>query len=216
MGEPAKRTYTSRLRTEQAKQTRRQIVEVAAVLFAEQGYGATTIDAVAAAAGVSRKTVFTSVGGKVELMKLAYDFAITGDDEPVPLRERAAIRTLAAEPDPARMLTGFAALITEINTRITGIYMAMEAAAQIDHQIKDLYEALLQQRLTAMRNPATQLAEADALHPDLTIDTAADLLWLHNDPALFDKLVRRRNWPPARYQAWLASALCNQLLRHPR
>jgi hypothetical protein len=64
-----------------------------------------------------------------------------------------------------------------------------------------------------MRNPATQLADQSALHPDLTIDTAADLLWLHNDPALFDKLVRQRGWPTTRYQNWLAGTLRDQLLR---
>ena len=36
---------------------------------------------------MSRKTVFDSVGGKAQLMKLAYDFAIVGDDEPVPLAD---------------------------------------------------------------------------------------------------------------------------------
>jgi hypothetical protein len=47
---------------------------------------------------VSRKTVFDSVGGKAQLMKLAYDFAIVGDDEPLPLRERSEMADLLAEP----------------------------------------------------------------------------------------------------------------------
>ena len=49
-----KRDYRSELRTAQARQTRRSIVSEAARLFVEDGYGATTIDAVAEAAGVSR------------------------------------------------------------------------------------------------------------------------------------------------------------------
>ena len=85
------RTYSSTLRADQARQTRRRIVDAAAELFAEYGYAGTTIDAVATAAGVSRKTVFDSVGGKAQLMKLAYDFAIVGDDEPVPLADRPEI-----------------------------------------------------------------------------------------------------------------------------
>jgi AcrR family transcriptional regulator len=70
------RSYSSALRADQARQTRRRIVDAAAELFAERDYTGTTIDAIAAAAGVSRKTVFDSVGGKAQLMKLAYDFAI--------------------------------------------------------------------------------------------------------------------------------------------
>ena len=74
------RSYSSPLRADQARQTRKRIVDAAAELFAERGYTGTTVDAVAAAAGVSRKTVFDSIGGKARLMKLAYDFAIVGDD----------------------------------------------------------------------------------------------------------------------------------------
>ena len=76
--------YRSGLRTEQARATRRAVVEAAHHLLVERGYQGTTIDAVAERAGVSRKTVFTAVGGKAELLKLAFDWALVGDDEPVP------------------------------------------------------------------------------------------------------------------------------------
>ena len=90
MSQPAKR-YTSEIRDEQARRTRRAIVTAAHDLFLAQGYAATTIDAVAQAAHVSRRTVFNSVGGKATLLRLALDWAIVGDDEPVPLAERPAI-----------------------------------------------------------------------------------------------------------------------------
>jgi len=54
MTETSKRAYSSDLRTEQARRTRKQIVDAAAVLFAEQGFAGTTVDAIAKAAGVSR------------------------------------------------------------------------------------------------------------------------------------------------------------------
>ena len=83
MVDVVKRQYRSDLRTSQARETRRAIVAAASRLFVERGYGATTIDAVADAAGVSRKTVFTAVGGKVDLLKVALDWAVAGDDRPV-------------------------------------------------------------------------------------------------------------------------------------
>src|SRR3954468_13047533 len=107
MPDGGKRSYTSGLRAAQALRTRAQIVAAAAALFVDHGYAATTIDAIAAAAGVSRKTVFTSVGSKAALIRLAYDQAIAGDDDPAPLRERPTIKVLEAEPDAARMLAGF-------------------------------------------------------------------------------------------------------------
>lgn len=130
----------------------------------------------------------------------------------MPLRERSSIRALAAERDPVRMLTGYATLVTEIHARIAPLCVALEGAAQIDPQAKELYERIQSERLAAMRTPAAKLFDEGALRPDLTIDMAADLLWLHNDPVLFDKLVRRRAWPISRYERWLAATLHSQLL----
>ena len=83
--QPPKR-YASQVRDEQARRTRRAIVTAAHDLFLAQGYAATTIDAIAAAAHVSRRTVFNSVGGKAALLKLAWDWAVVGDDAVLELR----------------------------------------------------------------------------------------------------------------------------------
>src|SRR4051812_45099585 len=103
-----KRTYRSDLRAAQAQATRRSIVGAATRLFVEDGYGPTTIDAVADAAGVSRKTVFTAVGGKLDLLKVALDWAVAGDDAPVPLSDRASMRALREQTDPVVLLNGIA------------------------------------------------------------------------------------------------------------
>src|SRR5258707_5333330 len=77
-GERVKRPYDSRLRRERAEATRLAIAAAAGRLFAERGYAATSIEEIAAAAGVGRATVFNSVGGKPELLKKAYPFAVRG------------------------------------------------------------------------------------------------------------------------------------------
>ena len=59
--QPPKR-YASQVRDEQARRTRRAIVTAAHDLFLARGYAATTIDGIAEAAHVSRRTVFNSVG----------------------------------------------------------------------------------------------------------------------------------------------------------
>src|SRR6476661_10088036 len=94
------RPYRSTLRADQARATRRAIVSAARDLFVELGWSHTTIDAVAGRAQVSRKTVFTSVGGKAALLKLALDWALVGDDEPVPLSRRQVIAELEQLKDP--------------------------------------------------------------------------------------------------------------------
>jgi AcrR family transcriptional regulator len=212
MSVSGKRSYTSELRATQAMRTRRQIVDAASTLFAERGYGATTIDAIAAAAGVSRKTVFTSAGGKLELLKLAYDFAVAGDDEPVAMRDRPAIRALEALEDPVRLLTGFAEIITGIGGRIAPVFGALQAAAEVEAEARALFETVQAQRLSAMVTPAKRLSALGALKPGLTVRKAADILWVHNDPALYLKLVVQREWSRTQFRQWLAGALCDQLL----
>ncbi len=212
MGDVGKRSYNSELRVAQALHTRAQIVAAAAELFVANGYAATTIDAIAVAAGVSRKTVFTSVGSKAELIKLAYDYATAGDAEPIPLRERPTIKALEIEPDAARMLAGFAEMVTGIQGRIAGLHVALAGAAESDPEARTLFEHLEQQRLAAMKRPATLLSRRGALRRGLTIVTAADILWLHNDPMLYHQLVHKRQWTQAQFQNWLSHALQTQLL----
>jgi AcrR family transcriptional regulator len=213
MSDRGKRSYNSDLREAHARRTRAQIVAAAAELFAENGYAATTIDAIAQAAGVSRKTVFTSAGGKAALIKLAYDYAITGDDEPVPLRERPVIKALEAEPDAARMLAGFSDMVTGIQGRTARLYMALVGAAESEPEARKLLEQLEQQRLAAMNKPATLLSRRGALRRGITIAMAADILWLHNDPVLYHQLVHKRQWAPAQFRDWLTHALQTQLLK---
>jgi AcrR family transcriptional regulator len=90
------------VRDEQARRTRRAIVTAAHDLFLAQGYAATTIDGIAEAAHVSRRTAFNSVGGKAALLKLALDWAIVGDDEPITMADRPAIKAIQAESDPGQ------------------------------------------------------------------------------------------------------------------
>jgi AcrR family transcriptional regulator len=206
------RSYSSTLRADQARRTRRRIVDAAAELFAEHGYAGTTIDAVATAAGVSRKTVFDSVGGKAQLMKLAYDFAIVGDDEPVPLADRPEMRAMLAEPDYGKRLAMYASLVVGIDRRLSSAWRAFEGAATSDPEAAKFYVAMVQQRRQAMREAAQMFADAGALRPDLDVEVAADLMWFYNDPSLYDKLVRQRGWSVDRFQAWLAEALQVQLL----
>ena len=98
-GQPPRR-YASEVRDEQARRTRRAIVAAAHDLFLAEGYAATTIDAIAAAAHVSRRTVFNSVGGKAALLKLAW----TGRSPATTNRSRwrNARRSRRSRPHPTR------------------------------------------------------------------------------------------------------------------
>ncbi len=212
MTDVGKRVYRSDLRDGQARATRRQIVTAASRLFAERGYAAATIDAVAKEAGVSRKTVFTSVGGKAELMKLAYDWAVTGDDEPVSMGNRPEVLALAEEPDPARVLEKWCAMLSTQMARVAPMHAALRSAADVDPQAHELFETVQDQRLAGMRRPVALLTERGALRKGLSQRRAIDIVWLYVEPLQWELLVTRRGWSRAAYADWLAASLKLHLL----
>lgn len=213
MSATVKRDYRSALRAAQALQTRRSIVAAASRLFVEDGYGATTIDAVAAAAGVSRKTVFTAVGGKLDLLKVALDWAVAGDDRPLPVADRDEMRHAMAEDDAAAVLRGCAREMVAITGRAAGLAQALEVAAGTDPAARELVAQGRRYRLDDARMVVDRVRDLGALTSDLTYDEAVDLVWLAIDPALFDRLVVVRGWSTSRFAEWLGDNLCRQLLR---
>ena len=214
MNHRAKR-YTSEIRDEQARRTRRAIVAAAHDLFLAQGYAATTIDAIAEAAHVSRRTVFNSVGGKAALLKLALDWAIAGDDEPVAVADRPAVQAIQAETDPRRALALWAQMVTEIAARAAPIAGVLTAAADADPDAAQLVADGERDRMFGATAFIRQLASLHGLAPGLTRQHAADLCWLYADPYLYRRLVAQRGWTTGDFTQWLTSSLGATLLRRP-
>src|SRR3954451_11555272 len=110
----SERTYSSPLRAQQADATRRAVLAAARELFTAQGYGATTIDQIAARAGVSKPTVFSAVGNKQTVLSAVRDVAMAGDDEKLSMVERPLAEQIRQEPDPHRAVELLAGLFTRI------------------------------------------------------------------------------------------------------
>jgi AcrR family transcriptional regulator len=199
------RPYRSEVRTQQARATRRAVVEAAAGLFVARGYAETTLDAVAAAAGVSRRTVVNAVGGKAALLALAWDFSLVGDDEPVPMVDRPAVTAIRASTDPAGSLRRWAAMVAEVEERAAPIGRVLEAAADVDPDAAALLARAATERLTGARDFAEHLASIDGLAPGVTVRRAADAFWALNDGTLYRRLVLERGWSTAEFTDWLTA-----------
>lgn len=210
--ESVKRDYRSALRAGQARQTRRTVVSAAAAVFVEHGFAGATIDAVAAAAEVSRKTVFTAVGGKVELLKTALDWAITGDDEEASLAERDELSAALADDDPARLLEGWVNVLVDVAIRVAPLFRALEVAADSDEAARALLGQYERQRLDGARTVVARLDELGALTDRLRRAEAIDIAWLAGDPTLFSRLVGTRGWSHRRFRTWLIRLIGSQLL----
>jgi AcrR family transcriptional regulator len=206
-----KRPYQSALRGAQAQSTRAAVIAAAARLFAEKGYAAASIEEIAAAAGVSRATVFASVGGKAKLLKTALDVAIVGDDEPIALPDRPRSRAIRAEPDPRKYLALYAELVTEIDGRLASIHEAVRGAAGVDPEARALWESHLAQHRQGAANVIGDLIRKGGIRSDLDPESGADIVWLLG-PGAYHMLVHGRGWSPERFQSWLTETYISQLL----
>jgi len=99
-----RKTEPGTRRAAQARATRRRITDQALELFLRHGYAATTLDQIAAQAGVAVQTVYFHFGNKATVLKEVVDVLAVGDDEPIPLLDRPWVERVRQEPDSRRAL----------------------------------------------------------------------------------------------------------------
>jgi TetR/AcrR family transcriptional regulator, regulator of autoinduction and epiphytic fitness len=208
-----KRRYESEHRREQARVTRRTILDAAASLFVDPGYAATPLTAVAAHAGVAVQTVYKIFGTKKALLSALVDVTIAGDDEPVALPDRPFIDDINALPRARDRIERFAAHLTETHARQATVMLALAGAATADPDAAAIWRKTLDERHRGMRMFAAALAATGELRPGHTVDTAADVLWLAMDVRNYDWLVRERGWSAEEFRRWYVQTVAAALLR---
>jgi AcrR family transcriptional regulator len=205
--------YRSPRRQEQARQTRAAILAAARERFLERGYSATTIDEIAAAAGVSKPTVFTAVGNKAQLLKVVRDVAMAGDDDPVPVAERPSVERAR----DARTAQEALRLIVEHTVRLSGRYARIDevlrgAAATGEPELAELWETSEQQRRTGAGILLGIIRGKGPLRPGLDLRLGEDILSTYMAPDLYLRLVHTLGWTAGDFQRWLEATLAWQLL----
>jgi AcrR family transcriptional regulator len=202
-----RRRYDASGRQEQAKAARRAVVIAARELFEEAGYRPTTINAVAQRAGVSAESIYKGFGNKAALVKAVFDFVIAGDDEPVAVVQRPEAEAIRAEPDVQR----------KIEMYVTGMAMRQQRSAKVqiliregrhgDDTLEELWQRLLDERLTGMTMLGRHLFETGQLRDGIEMDEVRDVLWTYIAVEIYELLVLRRGWTLERYADWLARAV---------
>ncbi len=208
----ARRPYRSALREDQARATRRAVVVAARDLFLELGWSRTTIDAVAGRAGVSRKTVFTSVGGKAALLKLALDWALVGDDEQVPLSERRVIAELEQLTDPHTLVARWAQFIAELEERAAPLADVLVVAADADPEAAQVHAVSERNRVRGAEFIVARLTATGGLRAGLTAERAVAAALVLMDPAIHRTLVREHGWTLREYADWIQRAALAELV----
>jgi AcrR family transcriptional regulator len=207
-----KRRYESTRRQEQARQTRRAILDAAGTLFVDPGYAATPLTAVAAEAGVAIQTVYAVFGSKRQLLSELIDVSVAGDDEPVALPDRPFVADIRALADPRAKLTRFARHLTETHARQADVMIALTGAATADPDAAEIWRKNVEERRQGMAVFAADLAATGRLRPDQDVDRVADILWLAMDVRNYDWLVRQRDWSLEQYQRWYVDTVAAAIL----
>ncbi|WP_460725099.1 TetR/AcrR family transcriptional regulator [Nocardia heshunensis] len=194
--------------------TRRRIAEAAAALFAERGYAATTLQAVADAAGVHVQTIYQAFGTKVGVLAETAAVLVAGPDEEAatPPPERAWVRELFAEPDPARQLALYAAHMRTVSERYLGLLDVMRVTAAVDAEVSAFLTAAEQGRYDGPRHITPHLAAKGALKPGLTPERAADMMYALTTYDVYRSLMIDRGWTGSETEQFVAATLVTALL----
>jgi AcrR family transcriptional regulator len=210
-----KRRYDSPRRREQAEATRLAILEAAHRLFERQGYGATTMAAIAAEAGVALKTVYLAFETKSGVLRALWNLRLRAGRDEVPIAQQNWYREVLEEPDPERQLRLNARNSRAAKFRIATVLEVIHAAAPLDSDIAALWARIQSDYHANQRVIVESLDEKGALKPGLDVDQATDILWTINHPNLWHLLVGERGWTPEQHEEWTGDLACSQLLGRP-
>lgn len=213
MSPPVKRPYDSTRRQEQAQDTRRRIIAAARELFMGQGYGKTTIVQIAEAAGVAVETVYGAFRNKATLLRHVWYVDVRGDEDDVPLYDRAEMQAILAEPDLASRIRRHAVFVTATNRRMSLLVDMLTGAAASEPAAAAMLAEWGDRRIDV----ATRYARAAADTGQLAVseDHCRDVLFATMDGALWQRLVVERAWTDAQYADWLGR-LWGDLLVAPK
>jgi AcrR family transcriptional regulator len=209
----AQRRYNSTARLRQAEENRRAILATARDLFLQNGYAATTVPAIAAAAGVSTETVYKAFGPKHAIVRALWERGLEGRG-PVPAPARSDAFS-DSESDPASLLRRWGQLAKEVSPEVSPIVLLIRDAAAHDVEMAALLDKVERQRRDRMRHNADQLHKQGWLKPEVDVDRAADVLWTYTSQELYELLVVKSGWSAEDYGDFITDSLIAALIDKP-
>jgi AcrR family transcriptional regulator len=208
MNQPVKRNYDSQLRDAQTAETRRRVVEAATREFVVLGYAKTSVSGIAAAAGVSRETVYHLIGGKPAVLKACYDVAVVGDHAQVPVADRKEYRAVLADPDPASAARSYGRLSAQLLGRIGPVLRVLAEAAH-EPELADLLAQTRAERLVGIRQLLATLSGVE--QDSAQLGHAVDVIYALTSPELALLLLEQRGWSLTTYGEWVGEQLADQI-----
>ncbi len=193
----------------QTQETRRLILDAALALFTRRGYGASSVNEIAAEAGVAVPTVYASVGTKPELLRLLLDRV----DEQAGVADHVE-RVLAAD-HPREILVAQIALTRALVEHAGPIIVALRSAAGVEPELATAYAEGMARHRAGTEATVQRIADTGGLHPNVSPDRAVGILATLTRPVSWESLTQDFGWSFDDVQAWLTDVLTRELLKLP-
>lgn len=194
----ARSNYHSPLRARQAAETRRSIVDAALDLFAELGWAATALPAIAARAGVSVDTIYSTFGTKSALLMAVADVAIVGDDGSDAMADRDDFAAFGRGRRPERLRTGVRYTLDVYHRSLPILETLREASASDDAARARLT------RYDADRRDLIAVGMALILGHEPS-DELVDAIWALISPEVYRYLIDGRGWTAEQVEDWFVA-----------
>ncbi len=199
------------LRDEQAKQTRRRIIDAAAVVFEQHGFSGARFEDVATQAEVAVPTVYKGFSNKAQLLIAAVQAAMAGGQDDSALDAQAWFSSQLDEPDPRHQLALVAKNARELYERSGRLLEVLRAAAAAEPQLAAAWDEIARARVDRSTITAANLRSKAGARARLSKRETASTLLLLTDPALF---AAHEDLTPHHdsYERWLTDMLTRAIL----
>ena len=204
------RKYSSAVRDEQAARTRARILDAAAELFLDRGYGRTTMKDIADKAGVARDTVHAVFGSKARVLTALIDVRLVPDGAVANITQRPDAQAIKDETDQRKQIRLFAIWITTVSTQLRPVFEILRTASAVEPEMAAVHAEMDRNRLKNFETYADWIAARGPLR--VTPRRAGEIMWALASPDVGRMLCDERGWSQTAHAAWLADTLIRTLL----
>jgi AcrR family transcriptional regulator len=206
MTDVKRRPYRSATRLAQAAATRTRIVEAARRLFARDGFGPTTIEAIAREAEVAVPTVYAAFRSKPGILIALLNLL----DEEAGMGELiGALRASRSAREQVGLIAHFNRLLFERGQDVIGLALGSVAS---DPEVAAWAEEGDRRRREGQAPLVDGWARQGALRRGVDEERAADVVWVLTSPEVYRLVVTRLGWTPDAYEEWLTATIERELL----
>jgi AcrR family transcriptional regulator len=184
--------------------TEARLIESARRLFIADGYAATTLAAVADAAGVAARTLYVRFATKADLLQRCLDAAISGDDDlDVLIDDRDWIRSAMTAPTAEERIRLMAQASAGLMERAGALLRVVQQAEALEPAIAARAQAARLDTQRVLESFWRQMAADGLLESNIDIDWLAVTGATLGQAETYLLLSKVVDWDVEAYRAWL-------------